>query len=133
MLFAAPLSAQCIPFHNVQNRIVANVTINGHGPYAFLLDTGSQYTMVDALLAKAYSLPDAGAAEVVGTGGGQTAGRFTKVSVGLAGQQSTARAVVYNFATTKGIGIRVYGILGMDFLSQHTITIDGLHSCLIVN
>ena len=133
LMLSIPVAAQtCIPYQNIGNRIVVNVTVNGQGPYAFLLDTGSQRTMIDSILATAYHLPNEGDTAVIGVGGSRSATSYTKASVGLNGQTDTVRAVVYDFSATKGVGTRVYGIIGMDFVNRHRLTIDGLHTCLIL-
>src|SRR5271168_3485703 len=51
-----------------RSRIIAPVVINHTGPYDFLVDTGSQITMVDPSLAAELHLKSQDTAEVVGVG-----------------------------------------------------------------
>lgn len=122
----------CVPFHNANDRIVADVTVNGYGPYPFLLDTGSQSTMIDALLANTFHLPDAGGVSVISAVGGRSRSHFVDATVTMAGQSRVAHAVVYAFAPKPGARDRIYGIIGMDVLKHYTLTIDFDHVCLVL-
>ena len=64
-----PGNVASVPLHltNSYQTIVA-VSINHFGPYNFLLDTGTQVTMVDPSLAAELDLNTQGSAEVAGVG-----------------------------------------------------------------
>ncbi len=46
-----PGNVASVPFRVVNRQIIVVVSVNRSGPYNFLLDTGSQVTIVDPLLA----------------------------------------------------------------------------------
>jgi hypothetical protein len=63
-----------LPFHFVNGQqIVLAVSINHTGPYNFLLDSGTQSTMIDLFLAAALHLDSQGAAVVAGVGSRKSA------------------------------------------------------------
>src|SRR6266851_2235989 len=64
-----PGNVASVPLHltNSHQMIVA-VSVNHFGPYNFLLDTGTQMTMVDPSLAAALHLNTQGSAGVAGVG-----------------------------------------------------------------
>jgi hypothetical protein len=72
---ALPAESHCpgnvasVPFHLVNRyQMIVTVSVNRSTPYNFLLDTGTQITMVDPSLAVELHLKTQGRAEVVGVG-----------------------------------------------------------------
>jgi hypothetical protein len=64
-----PGNAASIRFRLIQrSRIIVPVTINHTGSYEFLVDTGTESTIVDPALATELPLEPHGSAEVVGVG-----------------------------------------------------------------
>src|SRR5208337_2228820 len=64
-----PGNVASLPFHIINGQqIVLPVSINGSGPYNFLLDTGAQITTIDSTLAAQLHLATGGAATIAGTG-----------------------------------------------------------------
>ena len=51
-------------------RPVVMVTLNGHGPYRFILDTGAMISVIDASLAHELELPIVGETELASPAGG---------------------------------------------------------------
>ena len=48
-----PGNVASVPFHLVnRHQIILAVSVNHSGPYNFLLDTGTQFTMVDPVLGR---------------------------------------------------------------------------------
>src|SRR5208282_1057314 len=69
-----PGNVASLPFRLVnRHKIVLAVSINHSGPYNFLLDTGTQVTMVDPSVAAELHLETQGAAVVAGAGSHQSA------------------------------------------------------------
>ena len=64
-----PGNVASVPLRLVNRyQMIVPVSVNHSGPYNFLLDTGSQITMVDASLAASLHLDTQGTAEVVSVG-----------------------------------------------------------------
>jgi predicted aspartyl protease len=113
--------------------MLVKARVNGHGPYAFLVDTGATVTIVSATLAKNLRLtPVAVAVQGIGAGGSFTTRAYTaSVAVGETHQD---RVVVGTFDLTQinaAVGT-IDGLLGYDFLKNYRVTIDypGRRLCL---
>ena len=136
LLFALVLSVPAISqtptaFLNVNHHTIVHATINGKGPYSFLLDTGSQSTLIDPVIASSWNLAAAGTVTVSGIGTASKSVNFVAVSVGVAGQSQNVRAIVYDLSKTQGPGdARVFGIIGQDFLEHFLVLIDYAHNTL---
>ena len=65
----APDNPAPIPFRKVLNLIFTEVTINGHGPYNFAIDTGATQTVVSEKLVEAMGLQPITSTVVYGIGG----------------------------------------------------------------
>jgi predicted aspartyl protease len=65
--------------------IVVPVTINGSGPYDFVLDTGSNNTMLDQKLAEELALPRGGETTIVGVKGSASIAAVYAHSLSIAG------------------------------------------------
>ena len=64
-----PGNVASVPFRLVNRyQMIVAVSVNHFGPYNFLLDTGTQVTMVDPSLAAELDLNTQGSAEVAGVG-----------------------------------------------------------------
>ncbi len=106
--------------------IIVPVSINGSGPFDFLLDTGSSKTIVDRKLAEELGLPIVGENTIVGVLA-STRGSVVRVS-----SLSVAGAVVpggeISSAGFPGIvSGTVRGVLGEDFLQNFDVLIDYRH------
>ncbi len=66
----APENPKPIPFRKALNLIFTQVTINGHGPYNFAIDTGATQTVVSEKLVEEMGLQTITSTVVYGIGGG---------------------------------------------------------------
>lgn len=109
-------------------QIVVPVSINHSGPYDFLLDTGTQVTIIGPALAGELHLETQGAAVIAGAGFHQS-GSFTQIDLLEAGSHSLAnqRALVYGLMNLRSVNSRIRGILGEDFLEHFDMLIDYAH------
>jgi predicted aspartyl protease len=109
--------------------IIVPVSINGSGPYDFLLDTGSAKTMVDQKLADQLGLQRAGEKTVVGT---LASARMSVVHVN---SLSVAGATVpwgdiFSSDHPATVTSKVRGVLGEDFLQNFDLLIDYRHQSI---
>jgi hypothetical protein len=103
--------------------VAARATINGSGPYVFVLDTGASYTIVDAPLAKRLHLKLGERITGVGAGGEFTTRELSpiRMTVGSAAYTTHgARAANINDPARPHID----GIVGYDFFSQFAVAIN---------
>lgn len=114
--------------HNNQGAVlvIVQVTINGHGPYAFAFDTGASVSLIDQHLANSLAIPVAGPPQpVTGIGGAEevTPVRINHWSLGKANLPATT--IVSGQLTQFDSSTNVQGLLGSDVLSQvGAVTID---------
>ena len=106
--------------------IVVPVTINGSGPFDFMLDTGDTKTLIDQKLAEELHLPNVGARRVTAPGKeAVTALAHTdSVSMGGADVRGLNLFVINHLADGQS---HVRGSLGEDFMRHFDILIDNRH------
>lgn len=104
--------------------------VNGHGPFEFVLDTGSSNSSVDRSLVRALKLPRTGQMHPVQgvTGSGVVPiVRVRHWSLGGVAMHGTSLSVV-------DLGIGVGGLLGSDELCRFgDVTLDFQHNRLIID
>ncbi len=124
-----------IPFDLVnRHQIILTVSVNSSGPYNFLLDTGTQVTMIDPALAAELQMSTQGAAVVAGAGSYISAS-FAKAVLLEVGSHSVANQsiLVYDLHNLQSEGFNIRGILGEDFLQHFDVLIDNAHRLLCLN
>jgi len=130
-----PGNVASLPFRLVnRHQMIVPVSINHAGPFSFLLDTGTQMTMVDPSLAAALHLETTGHAEVASVGM-QASASFAQVDLVEAGSHSVANqeVLVYDLANLQTTGLNIQGVLGEDFLEQFDMLIDNVHGVLCLD
>jgi hypothetical protein len=117
-----------------RSRIIVPVVINQTGPYEFLVDTGTEFTVVDPLLATELHLKTQGWAEVVGVGF-STHASFAYLNSLEAGSHSVANhhVVVYDLQPFQAADLHFRGIIGGDFLGHFDVLMDYAHSMLCLD
>jgi predicted aspartyl protease len=109
--------------------IVVPVTINGLGPYDFVLDTGSNNTMLDQKLADELALPQGKATTIIGANGSRSLSAVYAESVSIAGAMVDGKEL-FLFASTIPLPSKVRGVLGEDFLQHFDLLIDYPHQLI---
>ena len=130
-----PGNVASVPLHLVdRHRIVVAVSINHTGPYNFLLDSGTQITMIDSSLVAALHLHTEGAAVVAGVGSGRPAS-YAQLDLVEAGSHAVAnqKVLVYDLQNLHSADLHLRGILGEDFLEQFDLLIDNAHHLLCLD
>jgi len=122
-----------LPSHAPVNRyqVILEAYINGAGPYAFLLDTGSQITMIDESLASELRIATTTKAAVVGVslqGKGGKYALLNSVQVGKDAKVGSIYALAFDMKDLHAAGYAVRGLIGEDFLSHFDATIDNTHN-----
>jgi Aspartyl protease len=130
-----PANLKAIPLRKFsQHQMVVGVSLNHSGPYDFLLDTGTQMTVVDLSLAADLHLTAMGNAKVAGVSieGPAMFAKLDRLEVGdhVAIRQDV---LVYNMKNVQGAGFAIRGLLGEDFLSGYDVLIDKTHNVLCID
>ncbi len=121
-----PGSVESLHLRLVQGgEIVLPVSINHTGPYDFLVDTGTQRTLVDPALAVELRLQTQGSTQLLGVHSGSRA-RLAKVDLLQAGLHTVAdhEVVVHDLDRMQVPHLHIRGLLGGDFLSHFDVLID---------
>jgi hypothetical protein len=120
-----PGSGGIVLFDYVANTslIVVPVMINNHGPYKFLLDTGTTKTILSAKVADTLGLPKARIEMLLSAGGNLpvTARTLDVLQVGTTRAENVEIAVG-NLPLMKTL--QVEGLLGGDYLRRFKVSID---------
>ena len=130
-----PANVKAIPFHNINSHeMVLAVSINHAGPFAFLLDTGTQMTVVDQSLAAELNLRSTGKADVAGVSF-KGAARFAQLDVLEVGDHLVADqgVLVYDMSSVQDAGFGVRGLLGEDFLARYDVLINNTHKVVCMD
>jgi hypothetical protein len=130
-----PANVKAIPLHTLdRHQMVVSVFINHSGPYQFLVDTGTQMTVVDQALAADLHLPTTGNAKVAGVSVQGVASYARLESLEL-GDHSVVNqgVVVYDMKNVQSAGFSIRGLLGEDFLSRYDVLIDKTHGVLCID
>jgi hypothetical protein len=130
-----PGNAASVPLHLVnRHQMIVAVSANHSGPYNFLLDTGTQITMVDPSLAAELHLSTSGEAEVASVGF-HAAASFSNLDLLEVGSHAVTnqKVLVYDLQNLQVPGLNIEGVLGEDFLEQFDMLIDNAHSLLCLD
>jgi hypothetical protein len=130
-----PGNIASLPFQLVQRaRIIVPVVINHTGPYPFLLDTGTRFTIVDPLLAAKLHLKTEGLAELVGPAF-STYASFADLDLLEAGSHSVANypVAVHDLQPLQAADLHFRGIIGGDFLGHFDVLLDYAHRMLCLD
>jgi hypothetical protein len=130
-----PARVKAIPFRNVnRHQIVVGVSINHSAPYDFLLDTGTQMTVVDRAVADDLHINTTGAANVAGVSFRGDA-NFAQIDMLVVGDRAVLNqgVLVYDMSNVQAAGFAIHGLLGEDFLSQFNVFIDNAHHVLCLD
>jgi hypothetical protein len=130
-----PGNVASVPLHltNSHQMIVA-VSVNHSGPYNFLLDTGTQTTMVDPSLAAELHLNTQGSALVAGFGF-HAAASVAQLDLLEVGSHAVAnqKVIVFEFQNPHSIDLHFRGVLGEDLLGQFDMLIDNDYKLLCLD
>ena len=130
-----PGNVESLPYRSLnRHQIVVPISINHSSPYNFLLDTGTQMTMIDPALASELHLKGSGAASVRSAGVRESAS-VSELDIVEAGthQVSDLKVVVFDVEIRQGKSRKVRGILGQDFLDRFDLLIDNAHSIVCLD
>jgi hypothetical protein len=114
--------------------IVVQVRMNRTGPYDFLVDTGSQITTIDPVLASNLHLRIEGTTGVSGVRT-QSRSAFAFLDLIEVGSHSVplSLAVIQDIAELKAADPKIRGILGANFLSHFDLLIDNRQQILCLD
>lgn len=105
--------------------MIVPVSIAGHGPYDFALDTGAARSVIDSRIATDLRLPTVGREQTVTGVSGATEAARVRVSSWRVDSVSLPDTTILSLRLPAGNGPSLSGLLGSDMLSRfHTVTLD---------
>lgn len=109
--------------------MIASVTINDHGPYDFLIDTGTNTTLLDPKLAAELAIQPKDRLQLASLSNSAGVPRYflQKVSLGSAAL-SNLEALAVPLTQLTALDRNIRGILGMNFLLHFSFRLDFDHS-----
>jgi hypothetical protein len=129
LLLAFPAdAATTIPFDLVDNRVMIEVTLNGHGPFRLLLDTGASGLVVREEVAAALRMPRFGTHEESGVGEATVQShesRFESVDIaGLSLGSQDCTIIAFDDTPAVWGRERFDGIIGLPVFERWVVRID---------
>ena len=114
-----------VPFRFLNNHVYVDASLNGKGPYTFIVDTGG-HTLISPRLAAAAGLQVAG--ESSSSGAGEKASTlgfapYREIAIGDV-RLTNQTAFVTNIYDRSVEGIDVDGMLGFELFSRFAVTLD---------
>jgi len=107
------------------NLPVARVSVNGREPVEFVIDTGTNTTLIDPGLALRLSLKATGAETLTTLSGPLSARRYVLDSIDIGGEsRSHLEALEQPMTQLKRFDPNIQGIIGLDFLRAFTFRLD---------
>lgn len=120
-IFSPPLSADSsVKLRTVTGGyLLVPVTLNGAGPFEFVLDTGTTTTLIEPALARRLALP-LGERESIASITSASVARRARVETLTVGPKSVvgAEVLVVDLGAASRLGSRVQGVLGNDVLGR---------------
>lgn len=127
LVFLAAFPAHAaVKMRMIQGRpVVQGVYINGHGPYTFLLDTGTTANHLEYQLAQAIGLKPTFRRQLISATGAITVPGVEGVEITLDSVRATAQRVLFTSSDLiHQFAPGVQGILGQAFLSNFDFRVD---------
>jgi predicted aspartyl protease len=104
---------------------LVEVSLNGSGPFDFLLDTGASATVIDARIARRLRLAALGNTRLRTVNGTRPAERVRLDTLSIGSLQArNLLALTIDLSAFQSLEQRVVGVLGYDFLSKHSFLLD---------
>jgi predicted aspartyl protease len=127
---AEPVQPEHIALENERNdRVTVPVTIQGTGPYRFMVDTGAQATVVSSALADRLGLTERKQAMLVGLASTEAVETAEIPDFGLGSREFDIRVAPILPAENLG---GADGILGLDSLQDQRVLIDFVQNKILV-
>jgi predicted aspartyl protease len=113
--------ANTLPVTNDKlNRLTLPVTVNGHGPYEFMVDTAAERSVLSREIAEQLKLPVAGAARLHGIAGVEPVEMLRDVDLGFGELHKSGLDPLL----VPRHRLEIDGVLGLDALDDRCVVLD---------
>jgi predicted aspartyl protease len=104
--------------------IMAQVKVNGRGPYWFLLDSGASRSVIDPTLAKELGLKIASQTSITGTGTGKVAAEIAEpMRIALGGTEYRSEPYIIDLSGAP-MSDEIRGLIGSELFASHVVRLD---------
>lgn len=130
-----PGNVPSVPLRQVQGAvIVVSLSLNGTGPFDFLVDTGAQVTAIDEQLASQLGVQDEGNVHVSGVATYASKSYTHLAFLEVGGHRvPDVLAVIDNLTELHRADRRIRGIVGENFLMHFDLLVDNDHAALCLD
>ncbi len=105
---------------DASDRLTIPVTLNGQGPFPFVIDTGADRTVISAELARSLNLPPGPEVSITNSGGVDTAPTAVIAALEVGGRSGgPVEAPILS-----AVNLGALGMLGVDILKDRRIVLD---------
>ncbi|HVU31731.1 MAG TPA: aspartyl protease family protein, partial [Sphingomicrobium sp.] len=114
-----------VPFRLLNNHIVVDVSVNGKGPFPFVLDSGG-HSIITPATVKALGISSKGESASGGSGEKMVTNGYAHVErIDVGGAALTDQtATTLDFSPLSVEGIQLGGMIGLEFLERFVVRID---------
>jgi predicted aspartyl protease len=121
-----------VPFRVVAGHAIVSVTVNGAGPFDFILDNGCVTSIVDPEIAQRLTMPVVGQATLVSVSREAAVFVVMAKEIKLDGMAaSNLEVMVDPLRGPKSIKPTIHGVLGEDFLQKFDFLLDNKEQRLV--
>ncbi len=131
--FKGKRTKETLGFKMVKNLMIIPLTINGKGPYNFILDTGvGLFIISDTTLIDYLGIQNRRSIKILGFGSGVDLSAYVtpsiEVKVGNSVAQNLPAALLKKdiFELSSFVGMPIHGLIGYDFFNSFTVRINYL-------
>lgn len=129
--FRGKRKKETLSFKLVKNLMIIPLTINGKGPFNFILDTGvGLFIISDTALVDSLNIINKRSIKIMGFGSGEDLSAYVtpsiEVKIGNAVSKNLPAALLKKdiFALSSFVGMPIHGLVGFDFFDSFTVRIN---------
>lgn len=122
---------ETISFRMVRNLMIIPLSINGKGPYNFVLDTGVGLMIIsDPKLIDSLQISNLRSIQIIGFGGGENLNAYISqginLSLGRTKAKNISSAILKTdiFELSNYAGIQIHGLIGFEFFNSFIVRIN---------
>jgi predicted aspartyl protease len=129
--FPGKRKKELVPFKMVKNLMIIKLTVNGKGPFNFVLDTGvGLFIISDPKLIDSVAIKNLRSINIMGLGAGEPLSAYVTPSIDIGFGSTSARGVSAAilkkdiFELSNYVGMPIHGLIGFEFFNSFIVRIN---------